>query len=132
MRTDELFPGSGRLALGRRRDAMALEDVAHGLVTDSVSEVHQGANEPVVAPGAILPRHAHHQRLQLRVDRGTPWGPALLRAVEFPGHKLTVPGENGVRFDDGGDFLEGLLAELLADCGQCLAFAVRQRDTAGE
>ena len=37
-----------------------------------------------------------------------------------------MPGENRVGFDDGGDFLQGLLAQLLADVGQRLAFAIRQ------
>ena len=43
--------------------------------------------------------------------------------------KSAVPGENGVRGDDGSDFLESLLAELLADFSQRLAFAVRQLHT---
>src|SRR5207248_7602667 len=92
-------------------DAMPFQNIAHGLVTDREPEVGQGADDPIVAPGAILLRQAHDQRLQLWIDGGASWGLPLLRAVEFPGHKLTVPGENGVRCDDGGDFLEGLLAE---------------------
>jgi hypothetical protein len=43
-----------------------------------------------------------------------------------------VPGEKGVRGNDGGDVLESLLAELLADFSQLLAFAVCQVHTAGE
>src|SRR5262249_21650985 len=57
---------------------------------------------------------------------------ALLRAIEFLGDKPTVPGKNSIRFDNGGDFLERLLAKLLADYSQRLAFAVRQLHTASE
>ena len=64
---------------------MALEDVAHGLVTDGVAEVGQGADDAVVAPGAIFLGHAYHQRLELLVDRGAPWGRALLGTVDTSG-----------------------------------------------
>src|SRR6266511_2146439 len=33
---------------------MAFQDVAHGLVTDGVSEVGQSADDSVIAPGAIF------------------------------------------------------------------------------
>src|SRR5438128_2199044 len=77
----ELLPRGAGLALWSRYDAMPLEDVAHALVTDGVPEGGQGADEPVVAPGAILPCHAHHQRLQLLGNGGTPCGLALLRTI---------------------------------------------------
>src|SRR5262252_10664060 len=54
---DELLPGGGGLALWRWRDAMALEDVAHRLVTDRQAKVGQSTDDPVIAPGAILLRH---------------------------------------------------------------------------
>src|SRR5215831_5507794 len=128
MRADELVPCRGRLTLGSRWDAMALEDVAHGLITDGIAQVREGSDDPVIAPGAVFPRHTYHQRFQFRVDRGTPYGLALLRAVAFLSSKSTVPGENRVRCDNRGDFLEGLLAQLLADGGECLAFTVTQPD----
>ena len=90
-----------------------------------VAQVGQGPDDAVIAPGAILLGHADNQGLQLRVYLGTAWGLALLGAVKFLGHELAVPGENGVGLDDGGDFLEGLLAQLLADLSQRLALAVR-------
>ena len=108
---------------------MALQDVAHGLVTDGVAQVGQGADDPIIAPGAILLRHAHHQRLQLLVDRGTARGLALLGAVKLLRHEFAVPAENRVGLDDRGHFLQGLLAQLLADLGQGLALAVAQPDT---
>jgi hypothetical protein len=59
---DKFLPGRRGLARWRWRNAMALEDVAHGLVTDGVPEVGQGADDPVIALGAILPRHTNDQR----------------------------------------------------------------------
>jgi hypothetical protein len=40
-----------------------------------------------------------------------------------------MPGENGVGFDDGGDFFQGLLAELLAELSQGLALGVGELNT---
>src|SRR5947208_16317073 len=128
MRADKLRPGGRGLTLWSWGEAMPLQNVAHGLGTDRVPEVGQGAHDPVVAPGAILPRHAHHQRLQFLVNRGTPWGLALLGAVKLLGHELTVPAKNRIGLDDLRDFLESLLAELLADARQGLTFAVTQPD----
>src|SRR6266850_5629556 len=108
MHADKLLPGRGRLPLRSRRKAMALENVAHGLVTDGVPEVGQSADDPVVAPGTILPRQAQHQRLQLQVERRAPWYPALLGAVEFLRDECAVPGENRVGLDNSSYFLQGL------------------------
>src|SRR6266581_7000019 len=132
MCADELFPRRRGLALRRRWETMALENVPHRLITHSVSQVCQSPDDAVIAPGAILLGHADNQGLESRVYFGTAWGLALRRAVEFLRHQPAVPGENGVRGDDGGDFLESLLAELLADFSQCLAFAVRQLHTTSD
>jgi hypothetical protein len=43
VRADELCPRGRSLALWRWGEAVALEDVAHRLVTDSVAKVGQGA-----------------------------------------------------------------------------------------
>jgi hypothetical protein len=104
MRTDKLLPRGGRLALWSWCHPIALEDVTHGLVTDGEPMVGQGADDPVVALGAILLCQTNDQRLQLLVDPRTPWGLALWRPVKLLGHALTVPAENRVRLDEGGHF----------------------------
>jgi hypothetical protein len=109
---------------------MTLEDIAHGLVTYSVSQVGQSANDPVVASGAMLPRHAHHQGLDLLVDRGAARCLALLGAVTFLGHQRAVPAEDRVRFDDLGHFRQRVLAQLLAHLSQGAALAITQADAA--
>src|SRR6266853_1782192 len=82
MRADELFPRRGGLALWRRGEAMALQDVAHRLVTEGVPEIGQGADNAIIPPGTILLRHAHHQVLHFLGDRGATGRLALLRAVK--------------------------------------------------
>src|SRR5207253_1050791 len=54
MRADALLPRGGGLALWRGRNAMALEDVAHGLVTHGMPQIGQCPDDAIVAPGAIL------------------------------------------------------------------------------
>ena len=97
-----------------------------------VAQVRQGANDSVVAPGAVLPRHTHDQSLQFLVDQGTAGSLTLCRAVKLLRHELPVPAKNRVRCDDHGHFLESLLTQFLADLGQRLAFAIRQSHTASE
>src|SRR5439155_20827468 len=73
MRADELLRGGGRPAFWSGRNTMTFEDVAHGLVTDRVPEVGEGADDPIVAPGAMLPGQANDPALPA-LDR---WWDAL-------------------------------------------------------
>src|SRR5207244_10060397 len=122
MRADELLPGGGRPAFWSGRNTMTFEDVAHGLVTDRVPEVGEGADDPIVAPGAMLPGQANDQRLQLWIDGGTPWRLTLCGAVKLLRDELAMLAKNRDGFDDGSHFLQGLLLQLLTDVGQRLAF----------
>src|SRR5215813_14884169 len=70
MHPDELFPRGGGLALGGRWDAVAFQDVAHGLVAEGVPEMSQGTSDAIIAPGTVLLRQPYHQGLQFLVDRG--------------------------------------------------------------
>jgi hypothetical protein len=123
---DELFPRDGGLALRRRRDALALDNVPHSLVAEGVSEIGQGAHNTIIAPGTVLLRHTHHQGLQLLVDRGATRSLALLGSVKLLHHEFAVPAKNRVGLDNLGDFFQGLLAQLLADVRQGLSFVVTQ------
>jgi hypothetical protein len=111
---------------------MAFQDVPHGLVTESVPEIGQGADNAIIPPGTILLRHTHHQRFYFLADRGASRTLALLGAVKFLRDKFAVPAKDGVRLDDLGHFRERLLAQLLADLGQGLTLAVTQPYTSLE
>src|SRR5262245_50498295 len=99
MCANEILPSSGRLPLWRRREAMALEDVADGLVAHGISEVGQCPHNPIIAPRTIFVGHADNQGLQLWVDLRSSWSLALGGAVELLGHQFAVPGEDGVGCD---------------------------------
>ena len=126
MRADELLPGGDGLALWRWCDAMALEDSAHGLGPDCVAQIGQCPHEAIVAPGAMLPHHAHHQGLDLLVGHGAARRRALRGPVTLLRHAFAVPAEPGVGLDDRGDFRQGVLPQLLAHLGEGLALAVVQ------
>jgi len=51
---DEVFPASVSAALGRRCDAVALQDVPDGLIGDVVTEIGECANDSIVTPAGIL------------------------------------------------------------------------------
>jgi hypothetical protein len=51
---------------------MTFEDIAHGLVTDRITQMGQRTHNAIVAPRAIVLGQPHHQGLQLRSDRGAP------------------------------------------------------------
>ncbi len=76
----------------------------------------------------VLLRYAHHQVLHFPVDRGATGRFALLGAVKLLGDQFAVPAKNRVGLNDLGHFLQGLLPQLVANCGQRLAFAVTQPD----
>ena len=52
----------------------------------------------------------------------------IIRRAPVHDHKFAVPSKDGVGCDDLGHFLQGLLAELLANLSQCLALAITQLD----
>jgi hypothetical protein len=128
MRADALFPRGGALTLWRWRETMTLGDVAHCLVTHRVAQVRQGPYDAVITPRTIVLGYTHNQCFQSQSNFGAAWGLPLCGAVKLLGDQFTVPAENGLRFDDGSDFLSSLLPQLLADLGQGLALAVTQSD----
>jgi hypothetical protein len=94
---------------------MALEDVAHRLRTDRQAQVGQGADDPVIAPGAILLGDADNQRFELLGDFGAAWRLPLLGAIKLLGDQCAVPAEDRIGLDNGGDFRQRLLTELMAN-----------------
>ena len=103
-----------------------LEDIPYRLVADCIAQVGEGAHDAIVAPGTIVLGHADNQGLQHRVNFWTAWRPALLRAVKLLCDQFAVPGENGVRSDDGRYFRPCLSAQLLAYLSERLRLSVSQ------
>src|ERR687887_2839203 len=96
MRADKLLPGGGRLPLRCWGKAVALQDIADGLVTHRIAQVGQCPHDAVRAPRTIVLSHTNNQGLQLRVNFGAAWGLSLGGAVTLLGHELAVPAENRV------------------------------------
>ena len=86
--------------------------------------------DPNTSPPGVLPGEPEDQLTHIRVDRGPPWGLALLGTIKLLGHELAVPGQDRVWLDEARHFRQGLLPQLLTDLGQRRAFAVRQPHTA--
>ncbi len=105
---------------------MPLQDIANGLIADRIAQLGQGTGNAIIPPAAILLGQAHDQGFQLLVDHGAIESLTLLGTVKCLRHQLAVPGHNGVGFDDGGDLLQGFLAQLLTHRGQDLALAIAQ------
>ena len=109
------------LRSGAGRQTTTFENVAHSLIADVITQFGKGAGNAIVAPGAILSGHADNPVFEVLVDTGPPRRLALLRAIEFVSGELAMPPQNGIGFDDGGNFLQGL---------SCLVFC-RSRPESG-
>src|ERR1700704_4256853 len=105
MGSNEVWPCSRALTLGRGRQAVASQNIANRLIGNHIAEIGQRARNPVIAPVPVLARHAEDQLLHFALD---PWSARplpSLRAVEFAGDQLTVPGQDGFPPGDAGESL---------------------------
>jgi len=129
VRTDEFFPSGGLPAFWGWPYPPTLEDIAHGLITDIIAQMSQGASQTVVAPAAIFLCHLDDQVFQFFINSGTSRQLALAGTIEFISGAFALPGEDGVRLDDMSDFFQGFLPELSADLGQSQTLSVTELDT---
>src|SRR4051812_427189 len=102
MGADKLVPGGHGLRLGSRWEATALEDVAHRLITDMVTQMCQSTRHAIIAPAVILLGYAHHQVFKLLVDAGASKRLASLGAIELLHDERPMPGKDRLRFDEIG------------------------------
>src|ERR1700752_1154310 len=115
MRADEFLPRRGGHTLWSCWEAMPFQDIPHGLVTDRIAQISQGADDPVLAPGAVLLCHTDDQGLDLLVVHRAAGHLALLSGIPFLVHELPGPAKNRVGLDDRGHVREGPLSQLLAN-----------------
>src|SRR5712691_4308048 len=126
METDELVPGGGLLPLWCWWNAMMLEDIPDALITNRVSQVGQGSHNAVIAPRTVLSSHPHHQRFDLFVNAGTAHRLGWCRGANLLLGARAVPGEDGVGLGNSGDLFQALLAQLLANLGECSPLVLRE------
>jgi hypothetical protein len=129
---DEFSPGHALLTCWGGRQTMALENIAHRLVTDRQAQVGEGADDPVIAPGAILAGQPHYERLELLVNAGTSNRLTWLYVTTLLRGKLAVPGQDGVGLDKRRDLFQSLLAELLARLSEGSTTAIAQLYTTSD
>src|SRR6516164_11705713 len=83
MDPNEGRPGCRALALGRGRQSVALQDIAHRLIADPVPQISQRPHNPVIAPITVLFGHANDQLLKLSLDPRPAAASTGLPAIEF-------------------------------------------------
>ena len=52
-------------SLGSRSDAVATQHVSYRLIGHVMTQVGEGANDPVVSPAGVLPRHPDRQSFDI-------------------------------------------------------------------
>jgi hypothetical protein len=132
MDTDEFLPSRGCLADGGRRDTVALQDVPHGLVADTIAQVRQSADDAVIPPRAVLSGHPHHEVFDLLVDARAANGLVELGTITLLGHERAVPSQDSVGLGHHRYLFQRLFAQLLAKLGECLAIADREVHTTAD
>ena len=108
VRGDEVLPGGSLAAFGSGRDAVAPKHVSDSLVRDVVSEIGEGARDPIVAPTTVLLGHANDQGFDPWVDSRPSRIRAMLRSIKLAGDQTTIPAENRLGLGDTGDLAESL------------------------
>jgi hypothetical protein len=69
---NERRPGGRALALRRRRQTVALQDIADRLMAYTISQIGQRPGNPVITPVPVLLGQTNDQLLDLAVTRGRP------------------------------------------------------------
>jgi transposase len=86
MRSDEVLPGCCVLAaLGCWRQAMTPKNIAYCLIRNSVTEVGQSSDNPIVSPAWVLSCHPDHMFHDLATKRRPTWIQSLSGTIELPG-----------------------------------------------
>src|SRR5206468_7100524 len=117
-------PAGCAFALWRGWQTMALQHIADRLIADLIPEVGQCSHDPVIAPITVILGHTDDQLLDLSTDPRPSGAAAGLRAIEFAGHQLAVPGQDSVRSGHSRHLGVGLTAQSMADLSQCSSLGV--------
>jgi len=88
---NEIPPGGVLASLGSRIDPMAPQDVSHGLVGQSVTQMGQGSNDAVISPAGVLTSHSHRQSFRFRRNRRAANLLPVFGSIEFFSDEPPVP-----------------------------------------
>ena len=132
VRRDEVLPGGGLTASWRGWNSVAPKHVSDRLVRDVMTEIGEGAGDPIVAPSGVLLGHAENQRFDFRIDARPSRVRAMLGSVELACDQTTIPAENRLGFGDTCNIGKELAAEPLADFSKCAPLRVGEPESAGQ
>jgi hypothetical protein len=85
-------------SLGCRKDVVATQDIADGLVGQLVSEIGPSSHNAVVAPTRILLGYPYNQTFYLFINPGSAVSSTRLRSIKLVGDQFPIPAQNGVWF----------------------------------
>ncbi len=125
-----LLPG-GATAIRGSRWPISAEHVPNVGGRDDVTELLEFSGDALVAPGCIFLRQPDDERLGIWI---LTWTPCFLRCgVEAPFRffHATVPGQQGFRRGDGGDFVE-TVSDLETEADEDPAVGIGQRHACAE
>jgi hypothetical protein len=105
---------------------VASQDIADRLIADLVAQIGQRSRNPIITPVTVLLCHADDQLLDLSLDPKPAGASTGLRTIEFPGHQLAVPGQDGVRPSYIGHLAENLAAQSMTDLAERGSLGVRE------
>ena len=103
-----------------------MQDIANRLIADLVPQIGQRPHNPVITPVTVLLGHANDQLLNLSLDPRSARASTRLRAIEFAGDQLAVPGQDGVRPRHSCHLGENLAAQAMTDLSQRGSLGVRE------
>ena len=115
-----------RLRSGAGGRRMPSQDIADRLIADLIPQIGQRPRNPVITPIPVLLGHANDQLLDLPLDPRSAWASTGLRAIEFAGDQLAVPGQDGVRPGHSRHLGENLAAQSMADLAERGSLGVRE------
>src|SRR5262249_7312187 len=119
--------GHDLLPFWRGGNAVTLEDIPDRLVTDGIAQVGQSTHNAIIAPGAILAGHPHHEVFDLLVHARTADSLMHLGRLTLLVRERAVPGEDGIGRGNRRDLLECFPTQLLTQLSEGVTVTITQR-----
>ena len=126
----EGLPRSGAFASRRWFNAMRLQNVGNGRITDGVANLSELALNAIESPCWILPREFHRQVDDHLTNSRSTW---LVRftvgVIPLFGDELSMPTQDRIRCEQSADFIQQLSAEYLSLHGQSSPLIIVEQDS---
>ena len=114
----KVLPRRDLAPLGSRGDIVATEDIPNGLIGHVMTQVGEGADDPVISPARVLSCHPDYQSFDFFGNWRTAWILPVLGAVELLGDQSPIPRQDSIRFGHRSNFAERFASQSFSDLGQ--------------